>query len=101
MMIAPFAPHIAEELWAQLGHTDSVHVGHWPAHQDKYLVRDTVTIVVQVNGKVRAELQLAPDVGEQAAIAAALDNENVQKYIDGKPIKKQIYVRGRLVNLVV
>ncbi len=99
-LLAPFAPHIAEELWHQLGHQDSVHVNHWPISDDTYLVSDTITVVVQVNGKLRAQLRLPADVTEDHAIEAAKADENVKAHLNGEP-KKSIYVKGKLVNFVV
>jgi leucyl-tRNA synthetase len=99
--VAPFAPHIADELWLQLGHSASVQRDSWPKYDEKYLVTDMITIAVQVNGKVRAELEVAKDITEADAVAAAQANERVQAFTAGKPIKKSIYVPGRLVNLVV
>jgi leucyl-tRNA synthetase len=98
--VAPFAPHIAEELWHELGHQDSVHIGHWPKYDDKYLVADTLTIVVQVNGKVRANIQVAADASEKDIVGAAQAAENIKTYTE-KGIKKTIYVPGKLVNFVV
>lgn len=100
MMVAPFAPHIAEELWRTLGHEDSVHVDHWPVFDKQYIEQDTVTIVVQVNGKVRANLQLSATATEEEVKTAALADENVKKYATGS-VKKTIYVPGKLINLVV
>lgn len=99
-MMAPFAPHTADELWQQLGHDDSVNKDHWPNWDDKYLVSDTVTIVVQVNGKLRAQLQLPADIDKDAAIEAAKNDEKVKAHLTGEP-KKSIYVPGKLVNFVV
>lgn len=101
MLIAPFAPHIADELWQQLGHSDSVHTDHWPQWQDEYLVDDMITIVVQVNGKVRAQLQLPADITEEKAIEAAKADPHVQTFLGGKEIRKKIYVPRKLVNIVV
>ena len=99
--VAPFAPHIAEELWHQLGHSTSVHIDTWPKWDEKYLASDTVTIVVQVNGKVRANLELPPDADEAAVQAAAEAHEKVQTHIAGKEVVKTIYVPGKILNLVV
>ncbi|MGZ6005394.1 MAG: leucine--tRNA ligase [Candidatus Saccharimonadales bacterium] len=99
-LVAPFAPHIAEELWHVLGHEDSIHIGHWPKFDNKYIVQDTLTIVVQVNGKVRANLQLSTAASEEEIKTAALADENVKKNAPGE-IKKTIYVPGKLINLVV
>ena len=101
MLVAPFAPHTADELWQQLGHSDSVHKDHWPQWQDEYLVDDTITLVVQVNGKVRAEIQVAIDANKDDILAAAKADEHVQEFIANKPITREIYVPGRLVNFVV
>lgn len=100
-LLAPFAPHITEELWQQLGHTDSVHLSSWPACDEKYLVSDTMTIAVQVNGKLRGEIQVAADMDQDDIIAAARANERVQTHLAGKDVKKSIYVPGRLVSLVI
>ena len=100
-ILAPFAPHITEELWHQLGHTDTIHVDHWPKWDEKYLVSDTMTIIVQVNGKLRAKLQLPQDADQQTVEAAALADDNVQKFLSGKKPAKVIYIPGRLVNIVV
>lgn len=98
-VLAPFAPHITEELWADLGHSDTIHRDHWPKWDDKYLVSDTMTIIVQVNGKLRAKLELANDLSEEEVKAQALAHENVSKFVDGDP-KKVIYIPGKIVNVV-
>ena len=99
-LLQPFAPHIAEELWQALGHQDNVHKTSWPLWDDNYLVQDTITVVVQVNGKLRAQLSLPADVDQAGAVAAALADENVKNYVTGEP-KKTVYVPGKLVNFVV
>jgi leucyl-tRNA synthetase len=99
--MAPFAPHAAEELWFDLGHHTTVHRDTWPKWEAKYLATDTITIAVQVNGKVRGEIQVAADVSEEAAVAAAHANEKVKAHIDGHEIVKNIYVPGKIVNIVV
>jgi leucyl-tRNA synthetase len=100
-LVAPFAPHIAEELWQDLGQKGSVHVSAWPVHDDSLLTASTMTIVVQVNGKVRANLEVSAEADETTIITAALAEENVKQYIDGKELKKTIYVPKKLVSLVV
>jgi len=100
-LVAPFAPHIAEELWRTLGNSDSVHVDHWPEHEEKYLVADKITVVVQVNGKVRANITMPKEASKQEILEAAKSDENVVKHLDGKEIRKDIYVPGKLVNFVV
>lgn len=100
-VLAPFAPHITEELWEQLGHKDTIHIDHWPQWQDKYLVSDSVTIPVQINGKVRATLEVAVDISEKDIIEQAKTHEKITPYLDGKKLTKAIYVPKRIVNLVV
>ena len=100
-ILAPFAPHITEELWREMGHDDTVHVGHWPKWDEKYLKSSVMTIIVQVNGKLRAKLELPSDMDKQGVEAAALADENVQKFTNNKPPKKMVYVPGKLVNIVV
>ncbi|HSX44868.1 MAG TPA: class I tRNA ligase family protein [Candidatus Saccharimonadales bacterium] len=101
MLIAPFAPHIAEELWHQLGHDDSVHIGHWPIFDDRYIVSDTMTIVIQVNGKVRANIEVPNGVGQDDIETAAKAEANVAKFLDTKTVRKVIYVPQKLINFVV
>lgn len=100
-VLAPFAPHITEELWAQLGHKDTIHIDHWPQWQDKYLVSEYVTIPVQVNGKVRITLEVAADISEKDIIDMAKAHEKVTPYLEGKELIKAIYVPKRIVNLVI
>jgi leucyl-tRNA synthetase len=100
-LMAPFAPHAAEELWRDLGHDDTVHIDHWPQLDEQYLVQDTMKLAVQVNGKVRAEIEVPADIGEEDIKATALSQENVQNHVAGKEIKKVIYVKGRLVSVVI
>lgn len=98
---APFAPHTADELWQQLGHVTSVQKDSWPSYNESYLQTDEITLAVQVNGKVRAEIRVPSDISQDDAIEAATSQEKVAAFIAGSEIKKAIYVPGRLVNLVV
>jgi leucyl-tRNA synthetase len=100
MLVAPFAPHISEQLWHDLGHEDSVNKGNWPVWDDKFLASDTMTIAVQVNGKLRAEIEVPSDADQSAVLAAAKANQKVAGYLTSDPIKT-IYVPGRLLSLVV
>jgi len=100
-VLAPFAPHITEELWQQLGHEQTIHKDTWPEWDEQYLVSETMTIVVQVNGKVRATLELAKDNTKEAIEAAALSDEKVASFVGDKKPAKVIYVPGRLVNIVL
>lgn len=99
-LLAPLAPHIGEELWLRLGHTGSIAEAGWPKYDESKLVEDTVKIIFQVNGKYRGDAQLAVDASKDDAIAAAKANERVQAFIQGKSIKKEIYVPGKIVNIV-
>ncbi|MDL2363052.1 MAG: class I tRNA ligase family protein [Patescibacteria group bacterium] len=100
-LTAPFAPHISEELWQELGQEGSVHISEWPAYDDKLLVEDTVTLAIQVSGKLRGEVQVAKNASEDDAIKAAKAVEKVAGYLDGQTIRKTIYVPGKLVSFVV
>ena len=99
-LVASFAPHIAEELWAMLGHATSVFDAGWPAYDPALLTSATVALVVQVGGKTRGTIQVAPDVTQEAALAAALAEPGIAKFVTGTP-KKVILVPGRLLNVVV
>jgi len=98
-LVAPFAPHIAEELWERLGHTNSVFDSNWPAFDAKLAADDIITVAVQVNGKTRGTIQVAPDVTQDGAMAAAMADEAIAKFVPGKPARV-IYVRGRLLNIL-
>jgi leucyl-tRNA synthetase len=100
-LMAPFAPHASEELWRDLGHEDSVHVDHWPELDENYLVQDTIKLAVQVNGKVRAEIEVASDASKEDIEAEALIQENVIAHLQNNKPTKVIYVPGRLVSIVV
>jgi leucyl-tRNA synthetase len=100
-MLAPMAPHITEELWKDLGHEESVHVSNWPLWDEKLVTEEVITLAVQVNGKVRSEIVVETDISEADAIEAAKNDEKVAPHLEGKTIKKAIYVPGRLVSLVV
>lgn len=99
-LLEPFAPHIAEELWSQLGNEGLVQHASWPVWDDSLIIEDTITIAVQVNGKVRGEISIQKDTDPEAVKVIALAHENVARFIEGEP-KKVIYVPGRLVSVVV
>jgi leucyl-tRNA synthetase len=100
-VLSPFAPHITEELWADLGHEATIHIDNWPTWDNVYLVSDTLTVIVQVNGKLRAKLTVAADASEDDVKQEALNEPNVVKFLENKQPAKVIYVPGRLVNIVV
>lgn len=99
--VAPFAPHIADELWQQLGHSSSVHKDSWPKLDESYLSSDMVKVVVQINGKVRATVSVPTDSDEAAVTEAAQADEKVASYLSEGEIKKVIYIKNKLVNFVV
>jgi len=101
VIIAPFAPHIAEELWERMGHTASVHLERYLEPSEAALAVDEITLVVQVNGKIRARVQAAPGITEDDAFNLAMEQAAVQAQLDGKQIRKRIYVPDKLLNLVV
>jgi len=100
-LLGPFAPHIAEELWASLGNSKGLLESGWPVVDESALVWDEVTLVVQVNGRVRARVTIPAGSDEESAKAAALRHENVRRYVEGQTIQKAIYVPDKLLNLVV
>jgi leucyl-tRNA synthetase len=100
-LLAPFAPHICEELWETLGHTTTVCDAPWPEVNEEYLKQDTETISISFNGKTRFTMDFAPDTAKDDIVAAVMASENTAKYIDGKQIVKTIVVPHRIVNIVV
>ena len=101
VMLAPYAPHIAEEMWEVLGHQESVVQARWPAYDEKLASAGDVEIAVQVNGKLRSRIVLPRGMSEQEVMKVVLADASVKKFVDGQPVKKVIYVQDRLVNLVV
>jgi leucyl-tRNA synthetase len=99
-MLAPQAPHIAEELWERMGGEGSVCLAAWPEHDPAYLVVDEVEIAVQVTGKKRAVISVPVDAAEEDVVAIAKADENVARHLEGKTVRKVIYVPGRLLNIV-
>jgi leucyl-tRNA synthetase len=100
-LVAPLAPHLAEELWRKLGHETSVALAPWPAADPRWLVDESVEISVQVSGKLRARVRVPADADEAAARAAALADPNVTRHLEGRAPRRVVYVPGRLINLVV
>ncbi len=99
-LLAPLAPHICEELWREMGHEGCIVEAGWPEHDESKLVSQTVKIIFQVNGKYRGDAELPANHDKNEAIAAAKTHERVQNFIEGKTIKKEIYVPGKIVNIV-
>ncbi len=100
-LLAPFAPHLAEELWVRLGNRESISYVSWPTYDDTKLVDDTVEIIFQVNGKVRGKATVARDINQDDMITAAKADDNVQNFITGKTVRKVIAIPGKFVNIVV
>ena len=100
-LLAPFAPHITEEMWANLGHQESVHVSNWPLWDEELIKEEMMEIAIQVNGKLRGRGFVPTGLSQEELIDFAKRHEDVMRYTDGKKIIKEIYVPGRLVNLVV
>ena len=101
LMLAPYAPHMAEELWARTGHTSSVHLETWPKFDASKIVRDTFELVVQVSGKVRGKIEAPVGASQADLIALARGIPNVAAFVDGNEVIKEIYVPGKLLNIVV
>ncbi|WP_270331362.1 leucine--tRNA ligase [Lapidilactobacillus dextrinicus] len=100
-LLAPIAPHMMAEIWEKLGHAETLTYAAWPTYDEKFLVDDTVEVIVQVNGKLRAKLQVAKDIDKDTLQDLALNDENVLKFTEGKNIVKVIVVPGKIVNIVV
>ena len=101
LLLSPYTPHLAEELWVMLGHEPSVSKEKWPEYDESKTIDDEIEIVVQVNGKVRAKMQLPRSASKDEMLSAAKSNEKIQGWIDGKTVVKEIVVPGKLVNIVV
>jgi leucyl-tRNA synthetase len=99
--LAPFAPHIAEELWEKLGHTETILEASFPQYDEKYLIESSVNYPISINGKVRAQMQFALDMPKEDIEKTVLASEVVQKWSEGKPPKKIIVVPGKIVNVVL
>jgi leucyl-tRNA synthetase len=100
-LLNPITPHICETLWEALGQSGALHSTPWPQADEAARVRRQITLVIQVNGKVRARLEVEPDLGEREALERALEVDNVQRHVGGKPLRKVIHVPDRLLNIVV
>ncbi len=101
LLLAPFAPHVAEELWQRMGREASLAYEPWPEADERYLRENTVKIAVQVNGKMRATITVPAGADKETVLAAARAHENVARHLDGKSLRREIYVPGRIVNFVV
>jgi len=100
-LLSPFAPHLAEEIWRQLGHKTSIFLEKWPEYDKKLIKDEEIMLVIQVNGKVRDQIKVPVGTGEEEAKKLALASSKIMKYTEGKDIKKVIFVKDRLINFVV
>ncbi|MGA1529324.1 MAG: leucine--tRNA ligase [Kiritimatiellia bacterium] len=101
LVLSPFAPHLAEELWSRLGHANTLAYEPWPAYDEAFLVEDQIEVAVQVNGKIRGRIVIPRSADQAAVLEIARADEAVKSHLDGKAIRKEVYVPGRLVNFVV
>jgi leucyl-tRNA synthetase len=101
ILLAPFAPHLAEELFATTGGTDSVFRAAWPEFNEEMARDDEISLAVQVNGKLRVTIPVSPEIAEADALALARENEAVSRWLEGKEIIKHIFVPGKLLNIVI
>ena len=99
-LVAPFAPHIAEELWARFGHKRTIFDSGWPAFDPELAADELITIAVQINGKTRGTIQVAPGTEQQAALAAAMADPSIARFVTSDPARV-IFVPGRLLNIVL
>ena len=100
-MLAPIIPHLSHQLWQELGHDSLILDVAFPAYDESALVQDTIDMVISVNGKVRGMMQVSADADKATCEQLALANENAQRFMEGKPLRKIIVVPGKLVNIVV
>ena len=100
-LLCPFAPHICEEMWEQLGHSNLLSLSAWPSYDDSLTVSETVEYVLQINGKMKSKIKLPAGTDETSAIEAALKDEKIADFTEGKQIVKKIFVPGKIINFVV
>lgn len=101
LLISPFAPHVAEECWSRLGQSTCIATASWPEYDESLCTSDNTTIIIQVNGKTRAKINLTSDVDEQTILEEALRLSSVHKYVNRQSVKKLVYVKGKILNIVV
>jgi leucyl-tRNA synthetase len=100
-LLAPYAPHISEELWHAIGNSGSILDATFPVFEEKHIVESTKEYPVSVNGKLRTTINISLDAGEEEVRQIALSNETVQKWVEGQQIKKVIFVKGKMINVVI
>jgi leucyl-tRNA synthetase len=100
-LLAPFAPHLAEELWSILGHTGSIFKQKWPEYDPALIKDEEIELVIQINGKMRDKTTVQMDIDEDKATELAKQSQKIKNFIGAKPIKKFIFVKNRLINIVI
>ena len=101
LLLSPFAPHVGEEIWQRLEHSDTLAYEDWPEVDERYLSKSQIEVAVQVNGKLRGSITIDPDAGKEFVLDMAKQVENVARFLDGRQIHREVYVPGRIVNFVV
>ncbi len=100
-LLAPFAPHMAEEIWSRLGHKESIHLERWPEYDAAKIKEESVVIVIQIGGKVRGQFEAPAGIGESEAQTKALGMPEIQKWLAGQEIRKTIFVPNKIINFVI
>ena len=100
-LLNPFAPHITEEMWKRLGHNESIAYEKWPEYDEAKTVEDTINLPIQINGKLRANVTINKDEDQESIKEKIYQNEKIQEYTKGKEIKKEIYVKNKIYNIVI
>ncbi len=100
-LLAPLAPFVTEELWERLGNRTSIHKSEWPNHDSRFLIQDSITLIIQVNGKVRDQISVRQGIGVKEAEKAALQQPRIKELVLDKKIKRTVFVKDRLINFVV
>ncbi|MCK4903783.1 MAG: class I tRNA ligase family protein, partial [Candidatus Marinimicrobia bacterium] len=100
-LLSPFAPHISEELWQYLGHKETIAYQTWPKYDIKYLIKKTVEIPIQINGKVRDKIEIDPNQTKEKILSIAKESKNIIKYLKNSELLKEIYVQNKIINFVV
>jgi leucyl-tRNA synthetase len=101
LIIYPFAPHIIEELWQKLGHKESAGLAKWPEYDPDSIKEEKIKLVIQINGKIRDSIEVDSDISETEAQEFAISSKKVNNWVAGKEIKKVIFVKGKLINIVI
>jgi leucyl-tRNA synthetase len=101
ILLSPFAPHLAEELWQKLGHNESIFKASWPLYDPELAKEEKINLIVQINGKMRDKIEVVPGISEEEAKSLALSSDKIKGWLKGQEPKKVIFVEGRLVNIVL